>query len=337
MPGQCKSVSVVMATHNGAKYIEEQLLSIIRQTFRPLEIIVSDDASNDGTLEIVERLTAGCGIETKVLRNERALGFRDNFLRASLVARGDYIAFCDQDDVWDRRKLEKCAKFFADPSISMIVHTATTVDKNANKIGNFRQGIRRSGIRKPLSYDPWLTFFGFSIVYRRELLSVADINDRFIDYIVPTEMIAHDRWIMFLAQMVGSTAELAEPLVKYRQHESNTFGSRSKKRAKAERDIKEETNAYIASTAKMLEIVSGFPVGVGYDFPLFDRERSKNYLEKALSQLETRNYIYNSNSRLSSLGKIYECIRSGNYRSVHSGRNRWRSLGRDLQFAFLGR
>ncbi|GAU86723.1 alpha-L-Rha alpha-1,3-L-rhamnosyltransferase [Bosea sp. BIWAKO-01] len=337
MPVECKSVSVVMATYNGAKYVEEQLQSIIGQTFRPLEIIVSDDASSDATLEIVERLAAGCGIETKILRNAKPLGFRDNFLRASLIARGDFIAFCDQDDVWDAEKLEKCSKFFADPSISMIVHTAITVDRNANKIGDFRQGIRRSGIRQPLSYDPWLTFFGFSIVYRRELLRVADINDRFIDYIVPTEMIAHDRWIMFLAQMVGSTAELAEPLVKYRQHESNTFGSRSKNRKRFDRDIRRDTDFYIASTAKMLEIVCNIPEEVGYEFPLFDRDKSKLYLERALNQLTMRRYIYNSQSKISSFGKIYRCVKTGSYRSVHGGHNRWRSLGRDLQFALLGR
>jgi glycosyltransferase involved in cell wall biosynthesis len=335
MQREYKTVSVVMATYNGSKYIGEQLQSIINQTFQPLEIIVSDDASSDSTLEIVERFTANCGIEIKILRNEVRLGFRDNFLRASLVARGDFIAFCDQDDVWDVKKLEKCSAFFNDQNISMIVHTATTVDKYSNSIGEFRQGIRKSGIRRPLSYDPWLTFFGFSIVYRRDLLGIADINDRFIDYIVPTEMIAHDRWIMFLAQMVGSTAEIAEPLVKYRQHGTNTFGRSSKNAITLGRDIKNNIDFYIKSTSKMLEIVSNIPEAANHVFPSFNQVECMRFLRQALRQLEARKSIYNSTSRAVSLARIYECFKLGNYKSVHNNSNRWRSIARDLQFALL--
>jgi glycosyltransferase involved in cell wall biosynthesis len=328
-----KSVSIVMATYNGSKYIEEQLSSLIGQTLKPLEIIVSDDSSSDDTLEIVQRITAGCAIEIRLIRNEKALGFRDNFLRASLLARGDFIAFCDQDDIWDLDKLQKCSRYFDDRNIAMIVHRAETVDKDSHKIGEFRQGILRSVVKPPLSYDPWLTFFGFSIVYRRELLALADVNDRFIDYIVPTEMIAHDRWIMFLAQMVGSTAEIAEPLVKYRQHGNNVFGRGRRDLSVLGRDIKGETEYYIKSTSKMIEIVATFPDDTKLVFPEFDRRNCIDFLSRALKQLESRSVIYDAESRAVSLYRLYECIRSGRYKAAHNNRNRFRSIIRDLKFA----
>ena len=220
-----KTVSVVLATHNGASYIEEQVRSISNQTLTPLELIVSDDASSDNSLQIVEDVLADCDFTVKINRNVRPLGFRDNFLQASLLAQGDFIAFCDQDDVWHPTKLEKCSEFFENKNISLIVHAAQLIDNDTNRIGMFRQGIEDTRVRAPLSYDPWGTFWGFSMVFRRELLKLVSINDRFIDYIVPSELIAHDRWIMLLGQMVGATAEIKDPLVDYRQHQQS-FRSR---------------------------------------------------------------------------------------------------------------
>jgi len=94
-----KTVSGVLATHNGASYIEEQIRSISNQTLTPLELIVSDDASSDNSLQIVEDVLADCDFTIKINRNVKPLGFRDNLQQASLLAQADFIAFCDQDDV----------------------------------------------------------------------------------------------------------------------------------------------------------------------------------------------------------------------------------------------
>src|SRR6516164_9097940 len=111
-----KTVSVVLATHNGAKHIEEQIRSIAAQTLAPSELIISDDASSDDTIAIVRNVVSHFGLatRTRINRNRTPLGFRDNFLRACLLAGGDFIAFCDEDDVWHPTKLEKCSQFFED-------------------------------------------------------------------------------------------------------------------------------------------------------------------------------------------------------------------------------
>jgi glycosyltransferase involved in cell wall biosynthesis len=64
-----------------------------------LELIVSDDASRDNSLQIVEGVLADYDLTIKISRNVKPLGFRDKFLQASLLAQGNFIAFCDQDDV----------------------------------------------------------------------------------------------------------------------------------------------------------------------------------------------------------------------------------------------
>src|SRR3974390_587677 len=171
-----KTVSVVLATHNGAKYIEEQIRSIAAQTLSPFELIVSDDASTDNTLQVTRKVLSECNLRTRIVRNEKALGFRDNFLRACLLAQGNFIAFSDQDDIWHPDKLEKCSAFFEDRRVSLIVHTAKLIDHDSNHIGAFRQGITDTTINPPLSYDPWGTFWGFSMVFRREIIEMVDIK-----------------------------------------------------------------------------------------------------------------------------------------------------------------
>jgi glycosyltransferase involved in cell wall biosynthesis len=332
-----KTVSVVLATHNGAKHIEEQIRSIAAQTLAPSELIISDDASSDDTIKIVQHVVSQLGLatKTKINRNGKALGFRDNFLQTCLLARGDFIAFCDQDDVWHPTKLEKCSEFFEDKTVSLIVHAAELIDDKSNHIGMFRQGIRDTAIKSPLSYDPWATFWGFSIVFRRELLGLIDINERCIDYIVPSELIAHDRWVTFLGQMVGATAEIKEPLAGYRQHSNNLFGAGSNKQNIPAVDVHKRSEDYIKATSQMVSILSKMPSETTKIFPLFDERKCQQFLNSALLQLKSRHKIYESTTRSRAFRHVWECLSDGYYRNVHNGSIRWGSLARDIKFAVL--
>lgn len=101
-----KTVSVVMATYNGGKYLKEQLDSIINQTYPIYEIIIQDDCSTDGTKAILEDYA--CKHENiKLFFNKQNLGFNENFKSAVKHATGDYVAIADQDDVWFNNKIER--------------------------------------------------------------------------------------------------------------------------------------------------------------------------------------------------------------------------------------
>ena len=111
-----KTVSVVMATYNGEKYIREQLDSIINQTYPIHEIIIQDDCSTDGTVAIIEEyVTRHANI--KLFVNEQNLGFNENFKTAVMRATGEYIAISDQDDVWFPEKIEFQVKTIGNHSL----------------------------------------------------------------------------------------------------------------------------------------------------------------------------------------------------------------------------
>ncbi len=99
-----RTVSVVMCTYNGAKYLREQLDSIVRQTYPVLELIIQDDGSTDGTKDILDEYEANYPY-ISVYYNNPPKGVNGNFMSCIRRAKGDYVAISDQDDIWERDKL----------------------------------------------------------------------------------------------------------------------------------------------------------------------------------------------------------------------------------------
>src|SRR6266852_4701470 len=89
--------SVVLATFEGERFIDEQLDSIVAQLTPEDEIIVSDDASSDNTVNLVRRRDDR---RIHILANRERVGYVRNFGRALKQIRGEYVFFSDQDDVW---------------------------------------------------------------------------------------------------------------------------------------------------------------------------------------------------------------------------------------------
>lgn len=98
-------ISIAMATYNGEKYLREQLTSIINQTYKNFELIICDDFSTDNTKNILQEY-ANKDSRIKLHFNITNLGFKKNFENTINYCTGKYIAFCDQDDIWEPYKLE---------------------------------------------------------------------------------------------------------------------------------------------------------------------------------------------------------------------------------------
>src|SRR5689334_1932382 len=112
-------ISVAVATYNGAAHIAEQLESITSQSVPPAEVLVGDDGSTDGTVEVVQRFAEGSPVPVRLTVHESRLGYAENFLRTAEQAEGDLIAFSDQDDVWMPDKLKVAADAFADEQLML--------------------------------------------------------------------------------------------------------------------------------------------------------------------------------------------------------------------------
>lgn len=109
-------VSIIMPTHNSAKTIENAVGSVLAQTYSDFELLITDDASTDSTVELVNHYTAQDGrIIVQRLSENQGAGAARNF--SIKRASGEYIAFLDADDLWLPEKLEMQIEFMRDNNV----------------------------------------------------------------------------------------------------------------------------------------------------------------------------------------------------------------------------
>jgi len=214
-----------MATYNGARFIRQQLKSLAQQTSLPYELIVCDDSSTDGTPSIVEEFSDHAPFPVRIHKNEVRLGYRDNFMQAAGLAKGDWIAFCDQDDVWLPQKLERVLSVVARHSgLVLVIHSAELVDETLKPTGRRFPNIKHNRIIGPLEHSRTQHYPGFCCIFARVLVDEVpwDANDFPDQYI-------HDQWICFLANALGRTCYIPEPLVLYRRHYGAVTGNHDRR------------------------------------------------------------------------------------------------------------
>lgn len=205
-------VSVIVLTYNGEKFLDAQLESIVSQTFKDIEILVSDDASTDATLDIVEKYRSDPRL--KVLRHKSNVGIARNLELALREARGVYVAPSDQDDLWDLRKLEILLDnlygndgIFSDSAI--VREDGSDAGKSLlQHLGwnNFEIGQRY--LR--LLMDNCVS--GHALLLKRSVaLSILPFEPRPV----------YDQQLAFAAAYTGGLAFVPDLLVKHRQHRDN--------------------------------------------------------------------------------------------------------------------
>lgn len=207
-----KLVSIALCTYNGAKYLREQLDTLVNQTYDNIEIIAIDDCSSDNTFAILEEYAQQFTF-LKIFKNEINLGYIKNFEKAILLCKGDYIALSDQDDIWSLEKIKLQVEGIGDNML--IYHNSEFIAADGSSINK-----KMSDILNMYEGDNFKSFLFFNCVSGHATLMKKEL----IKYSLPLpENIFHDRWFAFAATNLGGVKYINETLVKYRQHaESDT-------------------------------------------------------------------------------------------------------------------
>ena len=225
------NISVAMATYNGERFLAEQLASIRGQTLLPRELVVSDDGSSDATLEILTDFSQDAPFSVTILRNEKRLGFADNFLNAAEACQQPLIAFADQDDAWLPGKLREGARRLHCDDSLLSMHTLTVADKALRPTGfQWNQGIEDDTTYAPLQLDPFGTGWGNTMMFRREVINLIARELRPLQPGDPDRLLSHDTWVYVLSAALGRVSHISAPLLLYRQHGSNASGSTQERR-----------------------------------------------------------------------------------------------------------
>ena len=219
-------ISVCMATYNGSSYIKNQISSIMKQLGENDELVISDDGSVDGTVEIIQSFDDRRIIIINHKRNQdiRKITYphylvSSNYENALKHSKGDLIFLADQDDIWVDNKIEIMMNYLENYSMVMsdcfVINESDVISSDSffNSI-NLPRGLFLN-ITKPL-------YHGCCMAFRREILDLC--------LPFPKKMILHDTWIGIIAENFGTVLFIDDKLVKYRRHLSNSSfsGSRSK-------------------------------------------------------------------------------------------------------------
>ena len=219
-------ISVVIATYNGEKFLAEQLESLLNQTVPPLELVVCDDRSTDATVSIISSYIPKMPFPVFLYINEDRLGYSQNFYRAVGLAKGEYIAFCDQDDIWNTAKIDIVTRVLASTprQAQLVLHPSKVCcsDGTSNtKI--FPNHFVRQGVYSCFEMDMFATVPGHCIVAKKRLVTMAMHFSHLLPGNSPVAT-GHDDLVYFLGCVTGISYVLTAPLVSWRQHSQNTCG-----------------------------------------------------------------------------------------------------------------
>ncbi len=218
-------VSIVMCTYNGEKFLRAQIDSILSQTYRHLELIIVDDVSTDNTVQITEDFSKTDN-RIRYFVNQNNLGYNKNFEKAIGLANGDYIAPCDQDDIWEDTKIEVMMKQW--PAGSLFIYSLS---------GNFSGNDFAARKAAPNVYysaidDVHKLVFnspvhGHACMFKKELVTRC--------FPFPSD-IFYDWWISMHAAGTGTIGCILQTLTWHRVHDKNFSRTLTSIKDKEERE-----------------------------------------------------------------------------------------------------
>lgn len=222
------AISVALCTYNGAGFIREQLESILAQTVRPDQLVVADDGSTDGTLDVAQPVlerAAASGVSVVVLPGEGRLGVSKNFERALERCDGDRIFLSDQDDRWHPDHVSDLLAALAAEDVLLAHADARLIDGQNRLIegGLFRSLVLTAAERDAMTAGDYLP-----VLVRRNVVTGATValDARLLADALPVgEGWVHDEWLAIVAALTGRVALSPRPTVDYRQHASNVIGA----------------------------------------------------------------------------------------------------------------
>ncbi len=208
-----KLVSVAMTTYNGELFLEEQIESILAQSYKNLELIIVDDCSTDNTIKILYQYKQFKNI--KIFQNEERLGVIKNFEKAISLCNADLIALCDQDDIWYEDKIAKLVE---------AIENAVLVCSDVVMIDRDRNIIHKSWFKYQSIYIPTKPNVFDEVVYQNYALGCTMLFKReLVTHIIPIpeDSLSHDWWIAANASLLGKFNVLKDPLMLKRKHNKN--------------------------------------------------------------------------------------------------------------------
>lgn len=246
-----KKVEVLMSTYNGERFLKEQIDSILNQEDVEITLMIRDDGSTDGTINIINEVVKQNNNVT-MYKGENlgpARSFMDLIYNSN---EADYYAFADQDDVWDSKKIISAINKMKgkENEPTLYISALQVVDENLNEI-EFRK-VQGNFCLEGEMVKNFAT--GCTQVFNNNLRNLLKKHK-------PEFIVMHDSWITRVCYAVGGNVIIDEnSYIKYRQHEKNLIGYKDAKLKKIKKQYKMAFKRNIRMRAQIArELKSGYP------------------------------------------------------------------------------
>ncbi len=221
-----EKIDVLMATYNGEKYLKEQIDSILNQTYKNIQIIISDDCSTDSTREILKQYEQNEKI--KIYYQEKNLGYIKNFEFLLRNVENNIYMLSDQDDVWKEQKIEKSVEKLKNENLDLVFGDLEVVDENLNTLyGSFNKFMKLD--RKIEKYiDSYKLQYLYNCITGCTIISRKKLIDKILPLPNNSKYMVHDYWMGLMVALNGKIGYIKETYIKYRQHGNNQVGIEKK-------------------------------------------------------------------------------------------------------------
>lgn len=218
-----EQIDVLMATYNGEKYLKEQIESVLNQTYKNIRLVISDDCSKDGTINILKQYENDKRIE--VHYHEKNQGYIKNFEYLLKQVKNNIYMLSDQDDVWMPEKIRKTYEKLIKNDADMVFADLEVVDENLKTIyPSFNKFMLLD--RK---INKYINSYKLNYLYNCITGCTLMSKSKWIKDILPiptdSKYLIHDHWIGIIVSLNGKIVYMPEKYIKYRQHGNNQVGT----------------------------------------------------------------------------------------------------------------
>ena len=221
-----EKIDILMATYNGEKYLRGQIDSILSQTYKNFNLIISDDASTDSTQKILKEYEQK-DKRIKIYIQEKNLGIVKNFEFLLEKVENKLFMFADQDDIWDIDKVEFSRDKLEAEEADLVYTDLKVVDEKLETTANSYWKLK-GFTKKVYKYN------NFQSLYLNNYITGCTVlcKSKWIKEVLPlpkdSKYVIHDYWLVLIVSMKGKLVYIDKPLIKYRQHKNNSVGSKRK-------------------------------------------------------------------------------------------------------------
>jgi len=224
-------VTILMATYNGRQYLSEQIDSILNQAYPDWQLIVRDDGSDDGTVQLLAEYVKNDPRIHLVEDDLGRLGAVGNFSQLCVYANNltsSYYCFSDQDDVWFVDKVKNLLKLMREMEKKHSIDTPFLIYSDLNVVDQNLSLMHRSNMRVQRLFNESDSPLSVLLAQNYVTGCAVMINKPLLDIALPIskEIAMHDWWLALCAAVFGSIGFIDEPLLKYRQHGNNEVGAK---------------------------------------------------------------------------------------------------------------